>query len=36
VEVLLGIFWELLEEEGEKGINILSSCNSIADGATAI
>ena len=36
MEVLLGIFWELLEEERKESIHILPGCNSVADGATAI
>jgi hypothetical protein len=35
VEVLLGIFWELLEEEGKEGIDILACSNGVANsGAT--
>ena len=36
VEVLLRIFWELLEEEGEECIDVLASRNGIAHGAAAV
>jgi hypothetical protein len=36
VEVLLGVLWELLEEEGEESVHILSSCDSVADRAAAV
>lgn len=36
VEVLLGVLWELFEEEGKKGVDVLSGSNGVADGATAI
>jgi hypothetical protein len=36
VEVLLRVFWELLEKECEQCVDILASCNSVADRATTI
>ena len=36
VEALLGIFGELLEEEGEQGVNILASSDRVADGTAAV
>lgn len=36
MEVLLRVLRELLEEEGKKGIYILSCGNSVADRATAV
>jgi hypothetical protein len=36
VEVLLSIFWELLEEERKKSVDVFSSCDSVADRATAV
>ena len=36
VEVLLGILWELLEEESEKSVDILSGGNSVANRSTAV
>jgi hypothetical protein len=36
VEVLLGIFWELLEEKCEECVYILSGCDSVADRAAAV
>ena len=36
VESLLGVFWELLEEQSHKGVDILSSRNSVADLATRV
>ena len=31
VESLLGVLWELLEEQSHKSVDILSSSNSVAD-----
>jgi len=36
VEVLLRVFWELLEEESEECVDILASCDSVTDGTSAI
>ena len=36
VEVLLGIFWELLEEEREESVHIFSSSDCVADRTTAV
>lgn len=36
VEVLSRILGELVEEEREKGVNVLASSDSVADGATAV
>lgn len=36
MEILLGIFWELLEEQGQESIDILSCSDGIADGRAAI
>jgi len=36
MEVLLCIFWELLEEKSEERVNILASCDGVADRATTI
>lgn len=36
VEVLLRVFWELLEKESEECVDVLASCDSVADGASAI
>jgi hypothetical protein len=36
VEVLLGVLGELLEEEGEKGVDILASRPGVADGLAAV
>jgi hypothetical protein len=36
VEVLLRVFWELLEEEGEESVDVLSSSNGVADRSTAV
>jgi hypothetical protein len=36
VEGLLGVFGELLEEEGKQGIHILASSDSVGDLATAV
>lgn len=36
VEILLGILGELLEEKGEKSIDILSSSDGITDSATTV
>lgn len=36
VEVLLGVLRELVEEEGEKGINILAGSDSVADRTTTV
>jgi hypothetical protein len=36
VEVLLGIFRELLEEQGQQSIDVLASSNSVANTAAAV
>jgi len=36
VEILLGIFWELLEEESKERIDILACSNSVAYGSATI
>jgi hypothetical protein len=36
VEVLLGVLWELLEEQGEQCIHILAGGNGVADRATTV
>lgn len=36
MEVLLGVLGELVEEEGEEGIDILASSDRVAHGATAV
>ncbi len=36
VEVLLCVFWELFKEESEECVNILASCDGVADRATTI
>lgn len=36
VEILLGILRELVEEEAEKGIYVLSGSHGVADGASAV
>jgi hypothetical protein len=36
VEVLLRVFWELLEKESEKCIDVLASCDGVADRATTV
>lgn len=36
MEVLLGVLWELLEEESKKGVNVLASSDSVADRAAAV
>ncbi len=36
VEVLLRVFWELLEKESEQCVDVLSSCDSVADRATTV
>lgn len=36
MEVLFGVFWELLEEEGKEGIDVLSSGDSVANGVAAV
>ena len=36
VEVLLCVFWELFKEESEECVNILASCDGVADRATTV
>lgn len=36
VEVLLGVLGELVEEEGEKGVDVLASSNGVANGTAAV
>lgn len=36
VEVLLGIFGELMEEESEESVDVLASSNGVADRATSV
>ena len=36
VEVLFRILWELLKEEGKESIDILSSCDCIANGVPTV
>jgi len=36
VESLLGVLWELLEEQGHQSIDVLASCDSVADGAARV
>lgn len=36
VEVLLGILGELLEEEGEQGVNVLAGGDRVADGTATV
>lgn len=36
VEVLLGVLWELFEEEGQQGIDILAGGRGVADRASAV
>jgi hypothetical protein len=36
VEVLLSILRELLEEESEESVNVLSSCDGVANRSTTV
>jgi hypothetical protein len=36
VEVLLRVFWELLEKESQECVDILASCNGVANRATTV
>jgi len=36
VETLLGVFWELLEEQGKQGVDVLSGSNGVADRAATV
>ena len=36
VEVLLCVFWELLEKESEECIDVFSSCNGVADRSATV
>ncbi len=36
MEVLLCVFWKLLEEESKECIDVLACCNGVADRATTI
>jgi hypothetical protein len=36
VEILLGVLGELVEEEGEKGVDVLAGSDSVAHGTTAV
>lgn len=36
VEILLGVLWELLEEEGQKGVDVLARCNGVGDAGSRV
>jgi len=36
VEVLLRVLWELLEKESKECVDVLSSCNCVADRAATV
>lgn len=36
MEILMSVLRKLLEEEGEKGIDVLASGNSVTNGAPAV
>jgi hypothetical protein len=36
VEVLLRVFWELLEKESKECIDVFTRCNGVADRATTV
>lgn len=36
VEILVGVLGELLEEEGEESVDVLSSGDGVGDGGTAV
>lgn len=36
VEVLCGVFWELLEEQSQESVNVLSSSDGVADASTGV
>jgi hypothetical protein len=36
MEILLGIFWELLEEQREQGVNVLACCDSVRNTSATV
>ena len=36
VKILLGVLWELLEEESQKGVDILAGCDGVGHGGARV